>query len=211
MRGGSAPSNEPSTGQAEQTAPARSRTQDIYEELFELAPDARTCSRPPVAASCTPIARPARCSTGDRPGRGTRRYGPAARAALAAPRRQRAEARGGTAARLGPGEGATPARGLPPRQEQPAGDLQFARPSGGRGPGRVHAQSPAQRRRVRSMALVYERLYRSSDLSRVEFGDYLRELARELRHSYGFPPRRSGSFSTWRTRALASTLLSPAA
>ncbi len=41
------------------------------------------------------------------------------------------------------------------------------------------------RDRVRSMALVHERLYRSSDLSRVDFAEYLRQLARELRHSYG--------------------------
>ena len=41
------------------------------------------------------------------------------------------------------------------------------------------------RDRVRSMALVHERLYRSSDLSQVEFGEYLRQLAGELSHSYG--------------------------
>jgi two-component sensor histidine kinase len=35
------------------------------------------------------------------------------------------------------------------------------------------------------MALVHERLYRSADLSRVDFAEYLRQLARELRHSYG--------------------------
>jgi PAS domain S-box-containing protein len=44
------------------------------------------------------------------------------------------------------------------------------------------------RDRVRSMALVHERLYRSSDVSRVDFADYLRQLARELRHSYGIAP-----------------------
>ena len=41
------------------------------------------------------------------------------------------------------------------------------------------------RDRVRSMALVHERLYRSSDLSQVDFDEYLRQLARELQHSYG--------------------------
>jgi PAS domain S-box-containing protein len=41
------------------------------------------------------------------------------------------------------------------------------------------------RDRVRSMALVHERLYRSSDLTSVDFAEYLRQLARELRHSYG--------------------------
>jgi PAS domain S-box-containing protein len=41
------------------------------------------------------------------------------------------------------------------------------------------------RDRVRSMALVHERLYRSADVSRVHFAEYLRQLARELRHSFG--------------------------
>ena len=41
------------------------------------------------------------------------------------------------------------------------------------------------RDRVRSMALVHERLYRSSDLTSVDFAEHLRQLARELRHSYG--------------------------
>jgi PAS domain S-box-containing protein len=41
------------------------------------------------------------------------------------------------------------------------------------------------RDRLRSMALVHERLYRSADLSRVDFGEHLRELAGELRDSYG--------------------------
>jgi two-component sensor histidine kinase len=45
------------------------------------------------------------------------------------------------------------------------------------------------RDRVRSMALVHEKLYRSTDLSRVDFTDYLRQLARELRHSYGITSR----------------------
>jgi PAS domain S-box-containing protein len=56
----------------------------------------------------------------------------------------------------------------------------------------IHLTDPAAtavlrhaRDRVRSMALVHERLYRSSDLTQVDFGEYLRELARELRHSYG--------------------------
>jgi two-component sensor histidine kinase len=34
------------------------------------------------------------------------------------------------------------------------------------------------------MALIHERLYQSSDLSRVEFSDYLRNLATHLFHSY---------------------------
>jgi PAS domain S-box-containing protein len=38
--------------------------------------------------------------------------------------------------------------------------------------------------RIRSMALVHERLYQSSDLSRIEFSEYLRNLAVHLFHSY---------------------------
>ena len=40
------------------------------------------------------------------------------------------------------------------------------------------------RGRVRSMALIHERLYRSRDLTRVDFGDYVRQLADELYMSY---------------------------
>jgi PAS domain S-box-containing protein len=39
-------------------------------------------------------------------------------------------------------------------------------------------------RRIRSMALIHERLYQSSDLSRIEFSHYLRNLATHLFHSY---------------------------
>jgi PAS domain S-box-containing protein len=39
-------------------------------------------------------------------------------------------------------------------------------------------------RRIRSMALIHERLYQSSDLSRIEFSQYLRNLATHLLHSY---------------------------
>ena len=38
--------------------------------------------------------------------------------------------------------------------------------------------------RIRSMALVHERLYQSTDLSRIEFSEYLRNLATHLFHSY---------------------------
>jgi len=38
-------------------------------------------------------------------------------------------------------------------------------------------------RRIRAMALVHERLYQSTDLSRIEFADYLRSLVIHLFHS----------------------------
>ena len=38
--------------------------------------------------------------------------------------------------------------------------------------------------RIRSMALVHELLYRSEDLSRIDMGDYLRQLTRELVRSH---------------------------
>lgn len=39
--------------------------------------------------------------------------------------------------------------------------------------------------RVRSMALVHEKLYRSEDLSNVDFSEYIRNLAEHLFHVYG--------------------------
>jgi two-component sensor histidine kinase len=45
-------------------------------------------------------------------------------------------------------------------------------------------------RRIRSMALIHERLYQSSDLSRIEFSQYLRNLAIHLFHSYQADSRR---------------------
>jgi PAS domain S-box-containing protein len=41
------------------------------------------------------------------------------------------------------------------------------------------------RQRLRSMALLHQRLYASADVSRVDFAQHLRALARELRDSYG--------------------------
>jgi PAS domain S-box-containing protein len=38
--------------------------------------------------------------------------------------------------------------------------------------------------RVRSMALVHEKLYRSRDLARIDFGDYLRDVTAELIRTY---------------------------
>jgi PAS domain S-box-containing protein len=43
--------------------------------------------------------------------------------------------------------------------------------------------------RVRSMALVHERLYRTQELSRVVLGDYLRDLVGGLLLAYGATPR----------------------
>jgi PAS domain S-box-containing protein len=39
-------------------------------------------------------------------------------------------------------------------------------------------------RRIRSMALIHERLYQSSDFSHIEFAQYIRNLATHLFHSY---------------------------
>ena len=38
--------------------------------------------------------------------------------------------------------------------------------------------------RVRSLALIHEKLYRSGDLARIAFGEYLRDLVANLLHSY---------------------------
>lgn len=38
--------------------------------------------------------------------------------------------------------------------------------------------------RVRSMALIHERLYQSTDLKMMDFGDYVRSLTTELFHTY---------------------------
>jgi PAS domain S-box-containing protein len=42
--------------------------------------------------------------------------------------------------------------------------------------------------RARSMALIHERLYRSTDLKRIDFGDYIRTLANDLFHTYVTDP-----------------------
>ena len=38
--------------------------------------------------------------------------------------------------------------------------------------------------RANSMALIHERLYQSTDLKRIDFGDYIRTLADDLYHTY---------------------------
>jgi len=43
--------------------------------------------------------------------------------------------------------------------------------------------------RIKAMALVHEKLYQSQDLARIEFSDYLKTLAKDLRSSYGIDAR----------------------
>ena len=42
--------------------------------------------------------------------------------------------------------------------------------------------------RARSMALIHERLYQSTDLKRIDFGEYITSLANELFHTYVADP-----------------------
>jgi len=58
--------------------------------------------------------------------------------------------------------------------------------------------------RIRSMALVHERLYKTNDLSHIDFGDYLRELVAGLIDRTG--RRRHGSW--WTCRRLRSCSIS---
>jgi two-component sensor histidine kinase len=46
------------------------------------------------------------------------------------------------------------------------------------------AQYQDSQNRIRSMALIHERLYRSSDLAHIDFGNYLRELTGSLTQSF---------------------------
>ena len=42
--------------------------------------------------------------------------------------------------------------------------------------------------RARSMALIHEKLYQSSDLKRIDFGEYIESLSKELFHTYAANP-----------------------
>lgn len=44
--------------------------------------------------------------------------------------------------------------------------------------------------RAKSMALIHERLYRSTDLKKIDFGDYIRTLSNDLFHTYITDPTR---------------------
>jgi len=43
--------------------------------------------------------------------------------------------------------------------------------------------------RIKAMAMVHEKLYQSDDLARIDFGEYIRSLATDLRSSYGLDSR----------------------
>ena len=43
--------------------------------------------------------------------------------------------------------------------------------------------------RVRSMAMIHESLYRSNDLAKIDFSEYIRNLTSGLLHTYGFSAR----------------------
>ncbi len=58
------------------------------------------------------------------------------------------------------------------------------------------------RNRLRSMILVHEKLYQSPDLSRIDFGSYIRALARDLQRSYLTTGRNVGVRITADTFAL---------
>ena len=46
------------------------------------------------------------------------------------------------------------------------------------------------RNRIKSMALIHEKLYQSTDLTRIEFSEYIETLARELYRAHGVNPER---------------------
>ena len=97
------------------------------------------------------------------------------------------------------GKGGPPPGDSPPRQEQHAGHLLAPQPPvpAIKDPDVLEMFKESQRR-IRSMALIHERLYQSSDLSRIEFSQYLRNLATHLFHSYQVDASRVHSRSTLR-------------
>ena len=56
-------------------------------------------------------------------------------------------------------------------------------------PDTIHALQDSESR-IRSMALVHEKLYRSTDLANIDFTDYIRSLATSLFTAYATDPRR---------------------
>jgi len=56
-------------------------------------------------------------------------------------------------------------------------------------------------KRIRSMALIHEKLYQSQDFSCINLGDYMRELATELSQAYKLDPQKI-SFSIEEKKAL---------
>jgi PAS domain S-box-containing protein len=61
--------------------------------------------------------------------------------------------------------------------------LLFLQASGTEHPGAVSALQES-RARVKSMALIHERLYQSPDLAAIDMGEYTRNLVSDLQHSY---------------------------
>jgi PAS domain S-box-containing protein len=56
-------------------------------------------------------------------------------------------------------------------------------------PGTIHALLDSENR-IRSMALVHEKLYRSTDLANIDFNDYIRSLTSSLITAYSADPSR---------------------
>ena len=56
-------------------------------------------------------------------------------------------------------------------------------------PGTIHALQDSESR-IRSMALVHEKLYRSTDLANIDFTDYIRSLTTSLITAYATDPHR---------------------
>lgn len=54
----------------------------------------------------------------------------------------------------------------------------------------VHDILKESQNRVRSMAMIHEKLYQSKDFSRVDFGEYIQNLNSSLFHSYVIDPER---------------------